>query len=89
MFDHCKAITPSFLGQGSAKIYTFVRRDLGVPFHRGILEDPTFTLREGERASFPPEKRKTIGSLIGIVYESIRSGELYTALAAAVKNNML
>ena len=88
MFSRHASITPSYLGQASAKLYSFVRKELQVPFHRGLVEDPTHVLRAGEQASFPPEARKAIGTLISTVYDAIRDGRLMEPVMAAVGENM-
>jgi phenylalanine ammonia-lyase len=88
MFQHHIGITSQQLGQGSRKLYLFVREDLRVPFHRGLVEDPTRPLANDEQASFPTTERRTIGSLISIVYEAIRNGSIRNPLMEAVKDNM-
>jgi phenylalanine ammonia-lyase len=88
MFQHHIDITPQRLGQGSKKLYLFVRKDLKVPFHRGLVEEPTHVLAENQQASFPTGERRTIGSLISIVYEALRNGSIRNPLINAVKDNM-
>ena len=55
-----------YLGAASSRMYNFVRKDLLVPFHKGLEDRPT---RENGL--------KTIGSNISVVYEAMRSGRLY------------
>lgn len=88
MFQNHKVITPKQLGQGSRKLYLFVRKDLNVPFHRGLVEEPNHELTEDQQASFPTTERRTIGSLISIVYEAIRNGSIRDSLIDAVKDNL-
>lgn len=88
MFSRHEEITPQYLGQASRKLYTYVRRELKVPFHRGLIEDPTHALQNGQQASFPPRQRKTIGTLISTVYEAIRDGRLIEPVMTAVGENM-
>jgi phenylalanine ammonia-lyase len=88
MFQHHSDITPQQLGQGSRKLYLFVRKDLKVPFHRGLVEEPTHTLANDQKASFPTSERRTIGSLISIVYEGLNNGSIRNPLMEAVKDNM-
>jgi phenylalanine ammonia-lyase len=88
MFERHVDITPTYLGQASTKLYVFVRKALGVPFHRGLVDDPTHPLEGDQHASFSPSERKSIGSLISIVYESIRNGKLHEPVMAAVKQNL-
>ncbi|KFH41187.1 Phenylalanine/tyrosine ammonia-lyase-like protein [Hapsidospora chrysogenum ATCC 11550] len=69
------AITPAAvatqLGDGTAPLYAWVRSRLGVPTHCGLDDDPLYNLRRG----LPTEGKKTIGSWVGMVYESLR-GEM-------------
>jgi phenylalanine ammonia-lyase len=88
MFQRHVDITPEFLGQGSKKLYLFVRQQLRVPFHRGLVEDPTRPLGH-KQASFPADQRRTIGSLISIVYEAIRDGRIHQPVMTAVKENIM
>jgi len=88
MFERHLHITPTYLGQASSKVYTFVRKELKVPFHRGLVEDPTCPLAEGQNASFPTDTRKSIGSLISIVYGALRDGTLHGPVMAAIKQDM-
>ena len=57
------------LGSASSRMYNYVRKDLQVPFHKGLTDRPT---KENEL--------KTIGSNISIIYEAMRSGRLYDAV---------
>jgi phenylalanine ammonia-lyase len=84
MFERHIEITPTYLGQASSKLYLYVRKELNIPFHRGLVEDPTHPLADGQYASFPSTERKSIGSLISIVYEAIRDGRLHEPVMAAV-----
>lgn len=70
----------SSLGPASKALYSFVRRDLGVPFHCGIWEHPTTDAQAA--AGMPQRPRKTIGSWISIIYESIRDGRIRQPLRA-------
>ena len=55
-----------YLGAASSRMYSYVRKDLQVPFHKGLVDRPT---KENEL--------RTIGSNISIIHESMRSGRLY------------
>ena len=72
--------TAAYLSQASKRIYLFVRQTLGVPFHKGLEDHPT------PRAPFSADGRskQTIGSWIGIIYESLRSGKLHEPLMACL-----
>lgn len=58
-----------YLGGASARMYGYVRRELRVPFHKGLADRPT---RENGL--------KTIGSNISVIYEAMRSGRLYDSV---------
>ena len=55
-----------YLGAASSRMYNFVRKDLHVPFHKGLEDRPT-----------KDNGLKTIGSNISIIHEAMRSGRLY------------
>ena len=55
-----------YLGAASSRMYSHVRRDLQVPFHRGLADRPT-----------KENGLKTIGSNISIIYQAMRRGQLY------------
>ncbi|KAM0426724.1 hypothetical protein ACHAPT_008040 [Fusarium lateritium] len=57
------------LGDGTAPLYTWVRAKLGVPTHCGIDDDPLYNAQKG----LPTEDKKTIGSWVSMVYESLKS----------------
>lgn len=62
------------LGAASKALYRFVRRELGIPFHCGVVEHPTI---DGLTVPGVPHRpRKTIGSWISIIYEAIRDGRI-------------
>lgn len=68
--------TPDFLGLAAKKLYLFVRHNLEVPFHLGLEDHPTPTNKFCEDA----RKKQTIGSWIGVIYESLRDGRLHEPL---------
>ena len=67
--------TAEYLGQASRRMYLFVRQDLGVPFHKGLEDHPT-----PKDPLSTKGKKRTIGSWIGRIYESLRSGQLHEPL---------
>ncbi|PVH96196.1 phenylalanine ammonia-lyase [Periconia macrospinosa] len=67
--------TIELLGTGSRALYKTVRQTLGVPFHRGLVEHPTI-----ESSELHGREKKTIGSWISIIYESIRTTQLFGPL---------
>jgi phenylalanine ammonia-lyase len=69
-----KQNTVDYLGQASKKVYKFVRGELGVPFHRILVEHPIPGDIESNVIS--GREKKTIGSWVGIIHESLRDGRL-------------
>jgi hypothetical protein len=58
----------SLLGDGTAPIYNHIRETLEVPFHCGLDDDPLYCVRRG----LPHKQKKTIGSWLGLVHESLK-----------------
>ncbi|KAL3426896.1 phenylalanine ammonia-lyase [Phlyctema vagabunda] len=58
----------AYLGKASRSMYTFVRHELQVPFHKGLCDHP---VGNGE-----DEKLRTTGSRISVIYEALRTGRL-------------
>jgi phenylalanine ammonia-lyase len=63
--------TEQYLGKATKQCYDFVRNTLGVPFHRGLVEQP----QPGD-TELDGRPKKTIGSWVSIVYEAVRDGRL-------------
>lgn len=76
--------TPKYLGEGTKAIYLYVRQTLGVPLHRGLVEHPNFGDGDGNTIGGRP--KKTIGSWVSIIYESIRDGSLYEEMFKFLQN---
>ncbi|KAK6503254.1 hypothetical protein TWF481_008283 [Arthrobotrys musiformis] len=70
--------TGSYLGVSSKLLYNFVRKELGVPFHCGLVEHPTV---KGD--DVPNRERKTTGSWISKIFEAIVDGRIQTPLRKA------
>ncbi|OJJ46021.1 hypothetical protein ASPZODRAFT_67410 [Penicilliopsis zonata CBS 506.65] len=73
--------TATLLGVGSKALYHVVRNEIGVPFHRGLVEHPTPS--EGGD-TLAGRDRKTVGSWISMIYEGIRGGKVGGALLEAL-----
>ncbi|MCJ1452357.1 hypothetical protein MMC28_002700 [Mycoblastus sanguinarius] len=65
------------LGAASTRMYSYVRRDLQVPFHQGLADRPGRT-----------NQLKTIGSNISVIYEAMRSGRLYKPVLECLKSDL-
>ncbi|PWY67596.1 phenylalanine ammonia-lyase [Aspergillus sclerotioniger CBS 115572] len=72
--------TADLLGAGAKVLYTTVRQDLKVPFHRGFVEHPTAQC--GELDGRP---KKTIGSWISVIYEALRRGDVQGPVLATLR----
>ena len=73
-----------YLGVASKKLYTFVRRDLKAPMHRGLVDHPTVQTPGGDGSSL---KRNT-GSHISKIYEALRDERLMVPVMECVKEAM-
>jgi phenylalanine ammonia-lyase len=74
-FNHQK--TPSYLSSSSRQLYNFVRKDLKIPFHRGLADHPALpdtSLSNGDKYAGPG---KHLGSLVSEIYVTVRSGRLH------------
>lgn len=69
------------LGDGTAPLYTWVREVLEVPLHCGLDDDPLYNASNGK----PTDDKKTIGSWVSIVYESLCDGGLMDAVMERVE----
>lgn len=70
-----------FIGVASKRLYKFVRNELQVPFHRGLVDHPTFYHTAEERL-----KLKNTGSQIGIIHEALRDERLLEPLMGCMKD---
>lgn len=65
-----------YIGAGSKALYTWVRKEIGVPMHRGIEDHPVPGVLAG---------KQTIGSYVTKIFEAVRDGRLFERFAAASK----
>jgi len=75
--------TASYLGSASKTLYTFVRKDLNVPFHQGLVEHPTIA----HTGQVKEPQQKTVGSWVSIIYAAIRDGRLHQPVMACIRNS--
>jgi phenylalanine ammonia-lyase len=76
--------TSERLGIAAKQLYEFVRQDLGVPFHQGLVEHPT----PDSAPSIDGRPKKTIGSWIQMIHESLRDGRLHGKLMKLLRLNV-
>ena len=72
-----KQTTPFYLGSAAKSLYLFVRKELDVPFHRGLIEHPTVRLSSDMHVG----TRKTIGSWVSIINAAIANDRIWTVMA--------
>ncbi|KAL8767603.1 MAG: hypothetical protein Q9209_005933 [Squamulea sp. 1 TL-2023] len=60
--------TANCLGNGTRKLFVYVRETLGVPFHHGLRDHPS---------PKDDKKKLMIGSWISVIYEALRDGRLH------------
>ena len=71
-----KSDASPYLGAASSRLYSFVRRDLKVPFHKGLIDRP----QNGK-------EEKIIGSNISIIHDSMRSGGLHKVVLGCLRSD--
>lgn len=68
-----------YLGAASKRMYCFVRNELKVPMHRGLIDHPTLT---SDAAS---ASKKNTGTQISIIYKSLREEKLVVPIMECLK----
>ena len=71
-----KQDTVEYLGLSSRTMYTYVRKELKVPLHRGLKDHP----QPHDVFAADGSRKRTIGSNISIIYEALRSGAMHKPL---------
>lgn len=69
--------TTSYISPASAQLYNFVRKELKIPFHRGLADHSTLRdpgLTNGDKDAGPG---KHLGSLVSEIYLAVRNGWLH------------
>jgi phenylalanine ammonia-lyase len=69
-----------YLGAASLRMYRFVRNDLGVPFHRGLVDHPT------GKPAVEGRQLKTTGSQISVIYEALRDERLIAPVMECLRD---
>ncbi|KAH8698789.1 putative phenylalanine ammonia-lyase [Talaromyces proteolyticus] len=79
--------TTSYLSPASAKLYSFVRHQLKVPFHRGLQDHPLLFGTDEELG----RRREILGTMVSHIYLAVRKGDVYDiameALREAIKRD--
>ncbi|KAL1302896.1 hypothetical protein AAFC00_003222 [Neodothiora populina] len=79
MFRNHETLTPGYLGNGTRRMYHFVRRGLGIRMHQGLAEHPTPPAANDTKEQ---QERRTIGSRISVIFEGLRDGRAMDVLVA-------
>ncbi|KAH0013728.1 phenylalanine ammonia-lyase, partial [Aureobasidium melanogenum] len=85
LFDKHQTITPTSLGNAAKRMYKFVRGDLGVKLHRGLIEYPTQPVPPDVKVDEP---RRNIGSRVSVIYEALRDGRGSAVLMEIVEESL-
>ncbi|KAI2938257.1 hypothetical protein CBS63078_721 [Aspergillus niger] len=81
----CPDATP-YLGEASRKMYTHVRQNLKLPFIvEGTLWRPSDSAKTPDGEATPPPL-PTMGDVVGIAYDAIRRGSLYTVAVECIRD---
>ncbi|RAH61426.1 phenylalanine ammonia-lyase [Aspergillus piperis CBS 112811] len=84
-YCRCPDATP-YLGAASRKMYTFVRQTLKLPFIvEGTLWRPSDSAKAPDGEATPPPL-PTMGDVVGIAYDAIRRGSLYTVAVECIRD---
>jgi phenylalanine ammonia-lyase len=65
-----------YVGAGSKALYTWVRKEMGIPMHRGLEDHPVPGILAG---------KQTIGSHVTKIFEAVRDGRLFERFATTSK----
>ncbi|KAG4262737.1 phenylalanine ammonia-lyase [Fusarium proliferatum] len=75
-----KPPTKQFLGHASLTLYSFVRKELGVPFHQGLVEHPG----KDTGGKINGREKRTIGSWVSIIYTALNNDQVWGPLGQAL-----
>ena len=77
------------LGRASRKLYTFIRKDLGVPMHRGVVDHPMYKQCGGPNSVLgtveDPIGKYTIGHWISVINDAIKEGKIMRVMVECLK----
>lgn len=84
-YCRCPDATP-YLGEASRKMYTYARQNLKLPFIvEGTLWRPSDSAKTPDNKATPPPL-PTMGDVVGIAYDAIRRGSLYTVAVECIRD---
>ncbi|PVH82587.1 putative phenylalanine ammonia-lyase [Cadophora sp. DSE1049] len=71
-----------YLGKASRRMYLFVRKELGVPLHKGIIDHPTFGAMSAEEKM----KKRNTGSRVTCIYQALKDGRMAAPILECLKD---
>lgn len=72
-----------YLGSASKRMYKFVRNELKVPMHRGLVDHPTFQSSTGQKSD--QRARLNTGSQISRIFQALKDERLVTPIMECLK----
>lgn len=85
------------LGRASKCLYQFIRKDLNVPMHRGVVDHPTYQSSgqmtntangNGISSSDGKWRKKTIGHWVSVIHEAIKSEKIMGVVVECLREGM-
>lgn len=76
--------TPSYIGKAATIMYNYVRHELEVPFHHGLVEYPLPGDANPGAGTINERSKKTIGGWISIIYKDLRGGGMHSHIMACL-----
>jgi len=73
-----------YLGSASKRMYKFIRNELKVPMHRGLVDHPTFQSSNGQKSSDQGARLNT-GSQISRIYQALKDERLMAPIMECLK----
>lgn len=78
--EKATTLTNEHLSQGSRLLYSFVRDELKVPLHKGVVEHASYDKPSPDGTQVPACERALIGKQVSIIYHAIRDGRIHDVL---------
>jgi phenylalanine ammonia-lyase len=72
--------TGQYIGSGSKVLYTWVRSQLGIPMHCGLVDHPVSAWGREDLGG-----KRTIGSQVSTIYEAVEDGRLFETFCKAIR----
>ncbi|KXS94682.1 hypothetical protein AC578_10081 [Pseudocercospora eumusae] len=73
-------LTSDRLSRGSRLLYRFIRDELNIPLHKGVVEHASYNKPSPQGIQVPANERAMIGKQVSVIYHAIRNGRIYDRL---------